>query len=140
MLATNENFLLARSKSTATTLLLLPPAAVSNQTVIMVEPSVSFMSAFLPKASLLLGLSFAGFYSQQYLKVLGGNLPVRDQMSFRPEHKEAERRRFLNMVRLPHDRLCNLQQCAVHVVSSKCLVLQEREAAPDDPVIMNPFR
>ncbi|KAL0054975.1 hypothetical protein WJX82_005335 [Trebouxia sp. C0006] len=79
----------------------------------MVEPSVSFVSAFLPKASLLVGLSFAAFYSQQHLKVLGGNLPSRDMATWKPEHKEAEKRRFLNM---------------------------EREAAPDDPVIMNPFR
>ena len=81
-------------------------SAASSKTADMVEPSVSMMSAFLPKAALLVGLSFAGFYSQQYLKVLGGNLPVRDQMSFRPEHKEAERRRFLNMVRMPTCRLC----------------------------------
>ncbi len=65
---------------------------------IMVEPSVSFMSAFLPKASLLVGLSFAAFYSQQHLKVLGGNLPSRDMATWKPEHKEAEKRRFLNMV------------------------------------------
>jgi len=65
---------------------------------IMVEPSVSFMSAFLPKASLLVGLSFAAFYSQQHLKVLGGNLPRRDMNTWKPEHKEAEKRRFLNMV------------------------------------------
>ncbi|KAL3149149.1 hypothetical protein ABBQ32_001984 [Trebouxia sp. C0010 RCD-2024] len=79
----------------------------------MVEPSANMLSSFLPKASLLVGLSFVGFYSQQYLKVLGGTLPSRDLPSWRPEHKEAERRRFMNM---------------------------EREAAPDDPVIMNPFR
>lgn len=109
-----------------------------EQTLDMVEPSVSAMSAFLPKASLLVGLSFAGFYSQQYLKVLGGNLPVRDQMSFRPEHKEAERRRFLNMVRTPRYRLCMLSSEAP--LYNRCLLLKEREAAPDDPVIMNPFR
>lgn len=104
-------FFLARSKSLATTL--LSPAAPSR-IANMVEPSVSFMSAFLPKASLLVGLSFAGFYSQQYLKVLGGNLPVRDQMSWRPEHKEAERRRFLNMVCLQNYRVCNFHS-ACHV-------------------------
>ena len=65
----------------------------------MVEPSVSFASAFIPKAALLVGLSVGAFYSQQHLKVLGGNLPSRDMMSWRPEHKEAERRRFVNMVR-----------------------------------------
>lgn len=66
----------------------------------MVEPSANMLSAFVPKAALLVGLSFAGFYSQQYLKVLGGTLPSRDLPSWRPEHKEAERRRFMNMVRV----------------------------------------
>ncbi|KAL0025158.1 hypothetical protein WJX77_003730 [Trebouxia sp. C0004] len=46
----------------------------------------------------------------QHLKVLGGNLPRRDMNTWKPEHKEAEKRRFLNM---------------------------EREAAPDDPARRN---
>lgn len=66
------------------------------------------LTSFLPKASLLVGLSFVGFYSQQHLKVLGGTLPSRDLPSWRPEHKEAERRRFWNMVRW---RICTSQKC-----------------------------
>ena len=64
----------------------------------MVEPSVSWASAFIPKAAALVGVSVAAYWSQQHGKILGGTLPERDLMSWRPEHKEAERRRFLNMV------------------------------------------
>lgn len=59
---------------------------------------MNLMTAFLPKASLLVGASFAAFYSQQHLKILGGNLPSRDMHTFKPEHKEAEKKRFLSMV------------------------------------------
>lgn len=100
------------------------------------------LSSFLPKASLLVGLSFVGFYSQQYLKVLGGTLPSRDLPSWRPEHKEAERRRFMNMVRWRNfAQFRTALLMAPHNMSKTVdLLLQEREAAPDDPVIMNPFR
>ncbi len=84
---------------------------------IMVEPSVSFMSAFVPKASLLVGLSFAAFYSQQHLKVLGGNLPSRDMATWKPEHKEAEKRRFLNMV------TCSLCFCLSLLAHLQCIRL-----------------
>jgi len=55
----------------------------------------------------------AAFYAQQHFKWMGGTLPVRDMPSFKPEHKEAEMKNRFN--------------CA-------------REAAPEDPVILNPFR
>ncbi len=65
---------------------------------IMVEPSVNFVSAFVPKALMLVGASAVAFYSQQHLKILGGNLPSRDMATWKPEHKEAEKRRFFSMV------------------------------------------
>ena len=53
------------------------------------------------------------FYTQNNYKIFGGAVASKDIASWKPDHIEATRRRMFNM---------------------------EREAAPDDPVILNPFR
>ena len=53
------------------------------------------------------------FYTQNNYKIFGGTVASTSIASWKPEHREASRRRMLNM---------------------------EREAAPDEPVLLNPFR
>ncbi|DBA94202.1 hypothetical protein WJX77_012091 [Trebouxia sp. C0004] len=74
------------------------------------------LQPFKSVAPPLIGIAaaaYALFYSQNNYKIFGGIVASTDIASWKPEHIEATRRRMFNM---------------------------EREAAPDDPVILNPFR
>ncbi len=74
------------------------------------------LQPFTSVAPIVTGMAaaaYALFYTQNNYKIFGGTVASTDIASWKPEHKEATRRRMFNM---------------------------EREAAPDDPVILNPFR
>ncbi|DBA89614.1 hypothetical protein WJX79_000665 [Trebouxia sp. C0005] len=74
------------------------------------------LQPFTSVAPIVTGMAaaaYALFYTQNNYKIFGGKVASTDIASWRPDHVEATRRRMFNM---------------------------EREAAPDDPVIMNPFR
>lgn len=66
-----------------------------------------------PTVVALAAASYILFYTQNNYKIFGGTVPSESIPSWRPKYREASRRRMMSM---------------------------EREAAPDDPVIMNPFR
>ncbi len=74
------------------------------------------LQPFTSVAPIVAGMAaaaYALFYTQNNYKFFGGTVASTNIASWKPEHIEATRRRMLNM---------------------------EREAAPDDPVIVNPFR
>ncbi len=74
------------------------------------------LQPFTSVAPIVAGMAaaaYALFYTQNNHKIFGGTVASMDIASWKPEHREATRRRMFNM---------------------------EREAAPDDPVILNPFR
>lgn len=74
------------------------------------------LQPFASVAPIVAGMAaaaYALFYTQNNYKLFGGAVASKDIASWKPEHIEATRRRMFNM---------------------------EREAAPDDPVILNPFR
>ncbi|DBB11973.1 hypothetical protein WJX82_005794 [Trebouxia sp. C0006] len=74
------------------------------------------LQPFTSVAPIVAGMAaaaYALFYTQNNYKIFGGAVASKNIASWKPEHIEATRRRMFNM---------------------------EREAAPDDPVILNPFR
>ena len=70
------------------------------------------LSTIAPPIMGMFGLTTILYYTQNNYKVFGG-VDCHKLGSWTAEHKEAERKRLLNM---------------------------EREAAPDHPVVQNPFR
>lgn len=70
------------------------------------------LSTIAPPIVGMFGLAAILTYTQNHYKVFGG-VDCHELGSWTPEHKEAERKRLLNM---------------------------EREASPDHSVVQNPFR
>ncbi|KAK9838891.1 hypothetical protein WJX74_005359 [Apatococcus lobatus] len=60
-----------------------------------------------------MGIAWVLYHAISEWKILGGTHPQTDLQSFNPKHKLEEQKRFMSM---------------------------EREADPDNPVFMNPFR
>ena len=66
-----------------------------------------------PAVAGMAAVAYVFFYLQQYHKVFGGTDAAKSIASWQPEHVQETRRRMLSM---------------------------EREAAPDQPVVLNPHR
>lgn len=87
-----------------------PPSFFPNTLVIQDDPYAVHHCSTTGLG--MVGAATASYYAQSQYKVFGG-VDANTLASWRPEHKEAERQRMLNM---------------------------EREASPDDKVILNPHR
>lgn len=70
-------------------------------------------TAVAPTLAGMMTAAYAIFWAQNNYKIFGGTVASTGIASWQPEYREASTRRMVNM---------------------------EREASPDDPVIMNPFR